>query len=80
MVHGRASSARTVWLRDPAAAVAGTCGAAAAAVGMILSSLASFSLVLRVLASPVSDNLFDFFIGIGEEKEEKLKLFVFIKK
>lgn len=50
--HDRASSATREWLRAPAAA-AGTCGAVVAVAGMILLSLASFSLVLRVHASPV---------------------------
>lgn len=50
VVHGRASFARE-WLNDPVAAV-GPCDAVAAVVGMILSSLASFFLVLRVHASP----------------------------
>lgn len=67
--HGRASSATREWLRGPAAA-AGTCGAVVAVAGMILLSLASFSLVLRVHASPVFvvRNLF-----VWREEEEKTK-------
>lgn len=65
VVHDRGSSATIVWLHDPAAAAAVSYDAAAAVAGMILSSLASFSLALRARASPV--NKFDFRF----EKEEK---------
>jgi hypothetical protein len=51
VVHGRESSALIIWRRAPAA-VAATYDAAVAVAGMILLSLASFSLVLRVHASP----------------------------
>lgn len=66
VVHGRASSAMIIWLRAPAA-VAVTCGAVAAAAEMILSSLASFSLVLLVRASPV----FVFCLFFVLEKKKK---------
>lgn len=65
VVHGRVSSAMIIWLRAPAAAAV-TCDAVAAAAGMILSSLASFFLVLHVHASPKF--YFNFF-----EKEKKIE-------
>lgn len=67
VVHGRGSSAKIIWLRDPAVAAAVSYDAAAAVAGMILSSLASFSLVLRVRASPVKT--FDFSFE-GERKDK----------
>lgn len=69
-VDGRESSATIIWRRDPAAA-AGSYDAVVAVAGMILSSLASFSLVPRVRASPG-------FFGCSKknEKEEKCEKFI----
>lgn len=53
VVHGRESSAMIIWPNDPAAVAVVSCDVDSAVVEMILSSLASFFLVLRVRASPV---------------------------
>lgn len=64
VVHGRASSAMIIWQRDPAAVVV-SYDAAVAVAEMILLSLASFSLVPRVRASPV------FIFFMFEKKRKK---------
>lgn len=69
VVHDHESSVLIVWLNDPVAAVA-PCGVAAAVAGMILSSLASFFLVLRVHALPK----FLSFRVVRQKETKKLKI------
>jgi hypothetical protein len=66
VVHGRESFVLIIWLNDPAAVVV-PCDVAVAVAGMILLSLASFSLVLRVHASPK----FVLIFSCCEEKRNK---------
>lgn len=72
-VDGRESSATIIWRHDPAAA-AGSYDAVVAVAGMILSSLASFSLVPRVRASPV-------YAFVREKTNKMWEIYwIFIKK
>ena len=72
VVHGRENFAMKEWLNDPVAAV-GPCGVAAAVAGMILLSLASFFLVLRVHASPKFCSIFVVWKKKKEKKKKKIE-------
>lgn len=69
VVHGRESSAMIIWPHDPVAVVV-LCDVAVAVVGMILLSLASFFLVLRVHVSPKCFWIY-FFFKLWETKRKK---------